>query len=274
MTVAALCQDPDRLRQVLAHIDDPAELARLAVEGPSSRVRQSAAAALDDPAQLHDVLPRVRGKDKTVYRIIRQKCDALIAEQRKVEEAARESTALCESLERHSTRTHDPLYAATLEVLTARWRALPTPPADPEVEQRGQQAIERCREVIAAHEREVARQAAEHAAEREAARRLAHESLKPSERAAAEQAEAEARALAEAAAAREAEERTRAEQQAAEAQVHRRDRKPDPPFERRVAARRYPQGGPVSLERRGSPAGGPRGAALPGAEPCSSSTTG
>ena len=43
MAVAALCKDPDRLRQLLARVDDQAVLARLALEGPSSRVRQSAA---------------------------------------------------------------------------------------------------------------------------------------------------------------------------------------------------------------------------------------
>jgi len=218
MTVAALCKDPDRLRQVLARIDDPAVLARLAIEGPSSRVRQSAAAAIDDPAQLHDLLPRVRGKDKTVYRLIKQKCDALIADRRTAEESAREATALCASLEAHSARTHDPLYAATLEVLTARWRALTTRP-DPQLEQRGQQAIERCREVIAAHEREIARQAAERAAEREA-REARERALEAEQRAAAERAEAEARALAAATAAREAEDRARAEQWAAQAQAH------------------------------------------------------
>jgi hypothetical protein len=218
MTVAALCKDPDRLRQVLARIDDPAVLARLVIEGPSSRVRQSAAAAIDDPAQLHDLLQRVRGKDKTVYRLIKQKCDALIAERRKAEQSAREATGLCASLEQHGARTHDPLYAATLEVLTARWRALATHP-DPQLEQRGQQAIERCRAVIAAHEREVARQAAGRTAEREA-REARERALEADRRAAAEQAEADARTLAAAAAAREAEDRVRAEQRAAEAQAH------------------------------------------------------
>jgi ribosome modulation factor len=217
MTVAALCKDPDRLRQMLARIDDPAVLARLARESPSSRVRQSAAAAIDDPAQLHDLLPWVRGKDKTVYKLIKQKCDALVAEQRKAEESAREAEALCASLERHSEKPHDPLYAATLEVLTARWRALATHP-NPAVEQRGQQAIERCGEVIAAHERELARQAAEQAAEREA-RAARERALEVEQRAAAEQAEAEARALAEATAAHESEEHARAAQQAAEAQA-------------------------------------------------------
>ena len=80
ITVAALCKDASILRQVLDRVDDPAVLATLAVDGPTSRVRQSAAAAIDDPEQLHEVLQRVRGKDKTVYRIIKQKCDALTAD--------------------------------------------------------------------------------------------------------------------------------------------------------------------------------------------------
>ncbi len=226
-SVAALCKDPDRLGQLLAGIDDPAALATLAAEGPSSRVRQAAAARIDDPTQLHDLLPRVRGKDKAVYKLIKQKCDALTAERRKAEETVRESTALCESLERHSARTHDALYAATLQSLTARWRALPAHP-DPEVGQRGEQALERCREVIAAHEREVARRASEQAA-RQAAEQEAREAREREQQArqeaAAAQAAANASASAEAATVRESEDRARAdhatEQRAAEAQAHR-----------------------------------------------------
>jgi Domain of Unknown Function (DUF349) len=223
IAVAALCKDPDRLGQVLARIDDPAALAKLVTDGPSSRARQLAAAAIDDPAQLHDLLPRVRGKDKSAYRIIKQKCDALAAAERKVEEYGREVTELCASLERHSTRAHDLVYVATLEALTARWRALPARP-DPLVEQRGEQALERCREVVAAHEREVAERTAARAAEREAeqqAREARERTLEAERQAVAERAEANAQALAEAAAAREAEEHARAEQRAAETQAQR-----------------------------------------------------
>ena len=202
---------------------DPTELAQLAVEGPTTRVRQSAAAAIADPAQLHDLLPRLRGKDKAVYKLIKQKCDVLLAEQRKAEDDAREAAALCESIERHSARPHDALYAATLASLTTRWRALPTT-MDPQVRQRGQQALERCQQVIAAHEQEVARQAAEHAAQ-QAAQREAREAREREQQArqqaAALQAEAAARAQAEAAAAREAAEQARAEQRAAETQAQR-----------------------------------------------------
>ena len=223
IAVAALCKDADRAGQVLARIEDPTVLAKLAVEGPSSRVRQSAAAAINDPAQLHELLPRLRGKDKSVYRLIKQKCDALNAERRKAEDAAREAEELCASLERHGARAHDSLYAAALEALTTRWCALPARP-DPGIEQRAAQAIERCREVIASHERDIADRAAARAAEREAeqqAREARERELEVERQAAAERAEARAHALAEAAAAREAEEHARAELRAAETQAQR-----------------------------------------------------
>ncbi len=219
LSVAALCQDPERLGQALARIDDRAELAQLVVDGPSSRLRQMAAAAVDDPAQLHDLLKRVRDKDKAVYRIIKQKCDALGAEERKAQEFSRESGALCAALERHSTKLHDPLYAATLDLLVARWRALPQRPAA-DVEQRGQQAIERCTAVVAEHDRVVARQAAERASHEEA-REALERARQAEQRAAAEQAEADAQALAAAAAARAADEQAQAERRAAEEQAHR-----------------------------------------------------
>ena len=227
MAVVALCKDPDRLSQALSRVGDPAALAKLVTDGPSSRVRQSAAAIIEDPVQLQALLPRVRGKDKSVYKLIRQKCDALAAAEHKAEELAREVTEVCASLERHSTRTHDAFYVTTLESLTARWRALPARP-DPQVEQRAEQALERCREVIAAHEREVAEQAAARvaarAAEREAeqqAREAREREVEAARQAAAERAEARAQELAEVAAAREAEEHARAEQRAAETQAQR-----------------------------------------------------
>ncbi len=221
LNVAALCTDPARLREVLARIEDPAELARLVVDSPSSRVRQAAAAAIDDPARLHELLLQVRGKDKTVYKLIKQKCDALVAAQRQVDSVARETAAVCASLERHGTKAHDPLYAATLEALTTRWHALPAG-TDTLLQERGLQALERCREVVAAHERERARLAAEQAAARDAARAAQEERERAREaqqQAAATQAEADVQARAAAVTAREADERARAEQRATAAQA-------------------------------------------------------
>lgn len=223
LAVVALCQDPERLREVLGRITDQRTLARVVVDGRSSHLRQLAATAIDDPAVLGDLIREVRGKDKTAYRIIQQKCDALTAVYRHAEEATREGEAVAATLERHATKPYDVIYGATLEVLTQRWSALASRPL-PEIEERGRAALERCREVIAVHDRELARQAAEHAA-REAADREAREARERAglaeQQRVAEQAETDALESAAAAAAREAEEKALWERRAAEEQAQR-----------------------------------------------------
>lgn len=209
------------LRTIASGSMEPAELARLAVGGPTTRVRQAAAAAINDPALWHDLLPRLRGRDKAAYKLIRERTDALLAGQRNVEQAAREADALCALIEQHGTRTHDALYTATLSALTARWQALPVT-LDAGVSQRGHHALERCLENIAVHEREVARlvalrdadeaRASALEAQQQALRQAAAEQ-------AAEQAAADASAQAAAEQARTADAQARTDLHAAEAQV-------------------------------------------------------
>jgi Domain of Unknown Function (DUF349) len=217
--VAAICKDPSRLPQALASIQDPAQVAKLVVENPSSRLRQLAAESIRDPAQLRQLLPQVRNKDKSVYKILKQKCDALNAEDRKAEEIRNEIAAVCAALERHSHRTYDSLYSSGFEHLKTRWHALTTPAAT-DIEQRAREAIKRCEEVIDTNLRQLAQRAAEEAAQK-GALELKEQAREAARVAAAAQAEAQARAQEEAAAIRNAEEKQRAEQRAAEEQLFR-----------------------------------------------------
>lgn len=217
--VAALCKDAGRLPQALALIEDPAQLSQLVVEGPASRLRQLAAERVHDPAQLRQLLQQVRNKDKSAYKILKQKCDALNAEDRKAQEIKGDIEARCASLERHSQRTYDSFYTAAFEHLKTRWHSLTSQPAA-DIEQRAKQAIVRCQETIEAHQRELDRQAAKDAAI-QAARELQRREHEAAEAAAAARADAEARLREEAAAIREAEERERAEKRAAQEQLFR-----------------------------------------------------
>jgi hypothetical protein len=223
LSVAALCKDATRMPQVLDSIDDPALFAQLVVESPSSRVRQSAAERVQDPLQLRQLLKLVRNKDKSVYKIVREKCDKLDAEERKAAAVTAEIEALCASLERHSHRSYDPTYPSTLEHLDLRWQAL-TPRALGDLDARAGKAIARCREVIAAHLRQAAelaaRQAAQQAAERTAREALEHARV-AAETITAAQADADAQHQQAAALARQAEEAARAAKRAAEDQVFR-----------------------------------------------------
>jgi hypothetical protein len=203
--------DPVEQERLLHSIEsgalDSAELLRLAVEGETTRVRQAAATAIHDPALWSELLPRLRGRDKAAYKLVKQRHDALLAEQRAVAQANTEAESLCASIEKHAARPHDALYAPTLAALTMRWQELPEH-VDAGIRERARQAFERCREVIAAHDREVERLAAARAAEE--ARALALEA----EREAQQQASAAAAAQAAQAAADQA-----AAQQATAAQA-------------------------------------------------------
>jgi hypothetical protein len=214
--IAALCQDAGLLPKVLAAIDDPTELVQLALEGPGSRVRQLAAEAIHDPMQLRELLRQVRHKDKTVYKIVKQKCDALTAAERQVAEWTAETTAALESLERHARRYHDALYAPSLEHMIARWRAL-TPRPDPALDQQAERAIDRCREVIAAH-RQLQTQKAAHDAAEAAAREERARALEADRAAARAQIDADARRQLEEDGARAAAEGARAVEAAAHEQ--------------------------------------------------------
>jgi hypothetical protein len=208
------------LERALASIDAPDRLATLAVDGGSSQVRQLAAQRISDPDELRALVKRLRGKDKSVYKIIKQKCDALRAEEQRGVRIQSDLVAACESLERHSHRVYDVIYEASLRNFHSRWQALEAQAAEaqapPELRQRAARAVDRCREIIAGHLDQLARQAAEESdrTAREAAREQA---AALAERESRSRSEALALAAAEAAARLEADERRRAEESAAEA---------------------------------------------------------
>ena len=210
-----------QLRAIAAGELEPAALAGLAVDGPTTRVRQAAAAAITDPATWDELLPRLRGRDKAAYKLVKQRVDARAAERRAAELAAEEAAAACASLERLANRAWDATYPTSLAVLEARWQALPAI-VDGGVRERGARALERAREAAAAHERELARLVAERTAERAASE--AREREREAERLAQQEAaarraaaDADERAAADAARSAEAAERSTREAAATQA---------------------------------------------------------
>jgi len=172
---------------------DQAALASLACTGFSTRIRQRAAQAIDDPARLHELIRATRGgKDKQVYRILTAKRDEVLAEQRSAERLEAEIQAASAAIERHSLRPFDALFTPTLEQLERRWSAV-APRAAPELQQHVERHLGRARETIEQYrkrlEAEAARErAAARAADEERTRRQLERQAE--ETAAAEQARA------------------------------------------------------------------------------------
>src|SRR5712671_3861616 len=120
-------------------------IARLVIEGTSTKIRQMAARAIEDPATLRQLIRDVRGgKDKSVYKILTSKRDLLLEQERKLEQLRAEIQAAQAALERHSLRSYDPLFTPTLEQLEIRWKALAAE-ADAQVAQKVQQSIDTAR---------------------------------------------------------------------------------------------------------------------------------
>lgn len=186
-------QEEEALQAAIAS-GDADTVARLVIEGTSTKIRQQAAEAIHDPAQIRQLIRDARGgKDKSVYKILTRKRDAVLAQEREIEQLHAEVTASSAALERHSHRPYDALFTPTLEQLENRWKAVASH-AEPEIAQITQRAIDRAREVVAQHLRQVAAEAARELAAANATVQ-ARKEREQEERAAAEAAAERARAL-------------------------------------------------------------------------------
>jgi hypothetical protein len=170
---------------------------------------------VSDPIELRQLLKQLHGKDKNVYKIIREKCDALNAAEQTIDKARGEAIRACESLERHAHRIYEAVYEPTLRHFHTRWQAVEVYAA-PDMRERAARAIERCEAIIAEHHQRIRQEAAEAAARtaREAERA---EALRLAESESARAHEEAERTIAETAARREAEETARAAAAAAAA---------------------------------------------------------
>lgn len=186
-------------------------VARLVVAGASTKVRQAAAEAIEDPDLLRQLIRDVRGgNDKNVYKVLTSKRDALLDQARKLEQLRAEISGASAALERHSQRAYDALFSQRLDQFESRWNAV-AEQADAELRGRAQQWIERSRRTVSEHLRQMAAQAAQEQAAAEAAAEAARQRD--------EQAQASAAAAAEQARLAGEQSRALAEQQQAEQQA-------------------------------------------------------
>jgi hypothetical protein len=152
---AAAAKEQEELKAAIAAGEAQA-IARFVTQGSSTKVRQEAAQAIDDPALLRQLIKDVRGgNDKSVYKILTRKRDAELAQSRQNEQRRAEIEAAAAALERHSHRGFDALFTPTLDQLQVRWEGVAAE-ADPDLRLKTQTAIDRAREVIAQHLRQIA----------------------------------------------------------------------------------------------------------------------
>ena len=217
LAVAGYCGGPERLSRALASIQDPgrrctARPGRALEPHPATR----GAIRIGSRRAQTALVKQLRGKDKSVYKIIREKCDALNAEEQRIAKTRSDAVAAYESLERHSHRVYDVIYEPTFRHFQTRWQALAAAgsPGGSRARLPGHRALpgNHRRAPASARAASRPRRPSRPRGKPPASRRC----VSPSSSRSALR-EAAARAAAEAAALREAEDKARAEKSAAEA---------------------------------------------------------
>ena len=159
LSIVGFCEKPDVLTQVLSTHTDEAFLYQVAIEGVPARLRELAAAKIEDANQLKQLLKDTRGKDKLVYKIVKDKCDQLRDQEKQTEQIQADIGDLCERLEAHSKRPFDKQFVGRATRMIAAWADLESASSEP-LKSQSQLAIALCQQTIETHELELATVAA------------------------------------------------------------------------------------------------------------------
>ncbi|UTW02372.1 DUF349 domain-containing protein [Amphritea atlantica] len=138
-------------QQAIQSINDQQSLSSLAITGSSTQLRQSAAEKIHSPEQLELTAKAIKGRDKSVFRIIRNKQQQLLEQARQREQILLRKEELLCSLEQLSRTDHFPLYGAKLEALCQQWSSL-NEASTPEISERYSGLIARCQQTLAAEQ--------------------------------------------------------------------------------------------------------------------------
>jgi hypothetical protein len=201
---------------------DETLIAPFALSASSTKLRQKAAEAIEDPERIRELIRASKGgKDNAVHRILAAKRDARLEAERAAAQLLAGLEATATTIAKHARLPYDPLFEPTLQEHERRWRQFAAH-ATAEQQASVEGNLNAAREVVAAHhaaieaaaesrraaEETTMRESAEHermAAEREAAAAVeAARTALEQEAHAAEQAAREAQAAVDAKAAREA----------------------------------------------------------------------
>ena len=159
LSIVGFCEKPDFLTEVLSTHTDEAFLYQIAIEGVPARLRELAAAKIEDANQLKQLLKDTRGKDKLVYKIVKDKCDQLRDKEKQAKQIQADIGDLYERLEAHSKRPFDKQFMGKATRMIAAWADLESAASEP-LKSQSQLAIAICQQTIETHELELATVAA------------------------------------------------------------------------------------------------------------------
>lgn len=126
-TLTALIREaePVEIRlAAIAALNDEMYLHDIALHSPMARLRHAAAERIHSPIMLEELATASRHKDKTVYKLVKARLDAIHESARIALEREARAMALCDAMEAQARAALNPLYAAKTESLRQQWAAL------------------------------------------------------------------------------------------------------------------------------------------------------
>lgn len=108
----------------IAALHDEMYLHDIALHSPMARLRHAAAERIHTPIMLEELATASRHKDKTVYKLVKARLDALHESAKIAHEREARAVALCDAMEAQARAALNPLYAAKTESLRQQWAAL------------------------------------------------------------------------------------------------------------------------------------------------------
>jgi hypothetical protein len=124
LAVGALIVNDDLIEQLLADIADQQQLLNLAKTQQSARIREWVADKITDPQAQQALLQFSKGKDKTVYKLMKSRLDAQQDELNQQQALRNKIAELMVAIERHSKSPIDHLFQAKRDHLKQQWRQL------------------------------------------------------------------------------------------------------------------------------------------------------
>ena len=124
-------------------------LAKLAIEGVTADIRQTAASRLVDEFSLQDVQKQAKSKDKGVYQIVKSTLQQRREEQARLDSIDQTITTLIRHAQDQAKSDDTKLYEARLDALVKQWAEVEEH-AKPEQAQAFLESVHQCKERVAA----------------------------------------------------------------------------------------------------------------------------
>ena len=124
LSIVAYCQHGEFTETLLAGYSSQESLSELVLQSSSSKTRQAAVLRVTDEALLLNIQKVLKSKDKTVYKIAKDKLDVLREAQRQHQVLLSSLSAVCEKLERLVTTIDENTFEERFQQLQQQWRKL------------------------------------------------------------------------------------------------------------------------------------------------------